>query len=219
MPVDFQIVMTNTGQTVHQLFFVDLFFNPTAVTTTTIPITNSNGYAGFTYFEVGTSKIITITSYLGFTEAITTNTVYVMVDSLQTIVESNEGNNITDELLVEVSLPPAIPPLPTPGVTPSPTPSAPNAQTSVSGIVRRLEGNWLPQFRAYVILIEQISGNPVQTAETDSSGYYEFNNVPAGSYSVKACLRLDGVDYVGIRSGIIPIDPFANVYMLPGPCT
>jgi hypothetical protein len=132
--MDFQIAMTNTSQTaVNELFFVDLFFNPSAVTTTSIPITDSNGYAGFTYFAANSSQIVTVT--------------------------------------------------------------------------------------AYVILINENSQSPAQTAETDSNGYYEFSDLPASdSYTIKACLRLDGIDYVGLRSGIVPPDPFTDIYMLEGNC-
>jgi hypothetical protein len=88
----------------------------------------------------------------------------------------------------------------------------------VSGIVRVRITDWVPQFRAVVKLVDSNS-NVIGTQLTDQNGFYEFSNIPADIYTVVACVQIDNVSFSGSRTGIIPDNPLANVYMLPGPCS
>jgi hypothetical protein len=51
------------------------------------------------------------------------------------------------------------------------------------------------------------------TQLTDANGYYSFENVPGGTYTILACLQ--NTDYYGVRPGIVPPNSTANIYMLP----
>jgi hypothetical protein len=219
-PVQFQVYITNIGEAaINHLFFVDIYFDPGTVTSQTIPISYTSGYAGVSYLMGGASRLMTITAPLGFTNATNPHTVYAMVDSSELVVESNEINNVTNALLVYVT--PAAPtatstpsPTPDPNITPTPT-SVPGA---VSGIVRRLAPDWIPQNRAIVRLLDENTGSVVAVTESDQNGLYAFNNV-SGTFTVQACIEVDGVMYVGTRTGIIAPNPLTNIYMLGGPCS
>jgi len=213
-PVTFNYIITNTGSAdITDLFYVDTYFDPAGVTSTTIPISNSVGYVAVAMLAGGNSQIITITVPGGFTGPQTTHAVYGMVDSMQQITETVETNNISDPLMVEVT--PAV-------ITPTPTSSG-----YIGGIVRRFIGSaWVPQFRVPVYLI-QTSGVPTPTivalTASDINGFYFFTNAKpiGGPYTVVACTSIitpDGaVHYVAVRTGITPPNPYVDLFMVVSP--
>jgi hypothetical protein len=79
-------------------------------------------------------------------------------------------------------------------------------------------GYWAPQARAQVYLFDEDTGERVAAMQADQEGLYQFL-VPTGSYVVMACVVLDQVSYRGARYGLTPPDPYADVFLLKGPCT
>lgn len=218
-PVTFNYIITNTGSAdITDLFYVDTYFDPTGVTSTTVPISYSVGYVAVAMLAGGSSQTITITVSGGFTGPQTTHAVYGMVDSVQQITEIVETNNVSGPLMVEVT--PVV-------ITPTPT-STPTSGGYIGGIVRRFTGStWEPQFRAQVYLL-QTSGVPTPTivaiTESDINGFYFFTNakrISSNTYTVVACSTIatpDGlVHYVAIRTGIIPPNPFVDLFMVASP--
>jgi hypothetical protein len=213
-PVQFQVAISNTGDLpINSQFFVDVYFDPAAVYTDHIPINYSSGYIAVSQLGASSSRVLTVTAPLGFTGGSSTRQVYSMVDSVVQIIEVNEENNIAGPLHLNVT--PAASPTATNTPPPGPTPLP--DQDMISGIVRsRIGGQWVPQFRAAVTLMA--GSMPVAMTSTSFSGYYEFTNVPAGDYTVMACIIIDNVVYSGQRAGITPPNEFVSIFMLPGVC-
>ena len=221
-PVQFSITVSNTGDIdISQLFFVDLYIDPGIPVppgTISIPLSLSDGFTAISAMPGQTTRVVTITSQLGFTNTPENHLVYGMVDSVEQpgdgivgqIDEVIETNNISTPLpVVDV----------TPADTPTPSPT-PDGNDSISGIVRVSITNWVPAYRALVTLINS-SAVPVASMHTDDNGFYQFTGLPADTYTVKACYELDGDTFFGNRTGISipPADPLANIFMLPGPCS
>lgn len=215
-PVQFTVNITNTGEVnVENQFFVDIYLDPTTILTDRIPLTESDGYSAVSGLNGGQSRVITITSPLGFTNNPTTHQVYGMVDSVLQISEVSELNNVTNPLTV-LNVTPAATPTPTPNLT---------GDSEISGVVQVLTSELLTQFRALVTLVDP--GAPgsgvVAITQTDAEGLYTFSNIgpaisPSG-YTIKACVTIDNNSFFGLRTGINPPTNFANVYMIPGPCS
>lgn len=208
-PVQFSVVITNTGdEAVQSQFFVDIYLDPTTILTDSIPLTDSDGYSAVSGLAGGASQVITVTSPLGFANNPTSHQIYGMVDSVLQIVESSEINNVTDPLAMN-------------NVTPAPTPTAtPNltGNDEISGVVRALIGTFLPQFRATVVLIDESTSQVIASQITDTNGFYQFDNVPAGTFTVQSCIVIDNTEYFGLRSGRTPPDPYADIFATQGVC-
>lgn len=208
-PVQFTVNITNTGEVaVENQFFVDIYLDPTTILTDRIPLTESDGYSAVSGLPGGASRVITITSPLGFTNNPTNHQVYGMVDSVLQIGEVSEVNNVTNPLSVTNV---------TPAATPTPTPNL-TGNDEISGVVRALIATFLRQFRATVVLIDESTSQVVATEITDENGYYQFDNVPAGTYSVQSCIVIDNTEYFGFRTGRTPPDPSADIFALQGAC-
>ncbi len=216
-PVTFSYMITNTGNiNVSSEFFVDTYFDPLEVTTSTVPISYSVGYIAVSNLAGGASRVVTMTINTGFPGTGTSHTVVGMVDSILQITEGDEGNNITTPLAIAVT-----PPAQTP--TPVPTPSG---DTTIAGIVRIFTGSdWVPQFRAQVYLV-QVSGVPTptvvdQTSSSVTGSYFFTNAIPGVNYSVYACYTLSGasgtVVYSAVRSGINSPNLYVDMFMMESP--
>jgi hypothetical protein len=93
-PVKFSMVISNTGDIdVNQLFFVDLYLDPTSPitpgVTINIPLSESDGYIAISSLAGNASKVITVTADFGFENSPETHLVYGMVDSVQQVGESS----------------------------------------------------------------------------------------------------------------------------------
>ena len=211
-PVQFSFTISNTGDVdIAQLFFVDLFIDPGIPVpsgTISIPLSLSDGFTSISALAGRTSRVVTVTSQLGFTNTPENHLVYGMVDSVEQINEIKENNNISTPFpYAQV----------TPADTPTPSPT-PDGNDSISGIVYVRITNWVPAYRASVTLIDS-SSNPVAQMFTDSNGFYQFTGIPVDTYTVTACYELDGDYFFGNRTGISPPDPLVNIFMLQGPCS
>lgn len=218
-PVDFTVVITNEGDVdVNSQFFVDIYIDPTEVITpgtVYIPIEQSSGYSAVSALPGGESRVITITSPLGFPNVPDPHSVYGMVDSagapgIGQVSEQLENNNVTDNPGLQVAgVIPADTPTPTPTVDPSGT-------NIIAGTVNSRVIELATQFRAVVTLID--NNGVFASTVSDENGYYQFLNIPDGTYSVQACIEIDGISYSGVRAGITPPNTVANIYMFPGGC-
>jgi uncharacterized repeat protein (TIGR01451 family) len=210
-PVQFRITVSNTGDIdIAQLFFIDVFIDPgipIPANTISIPLSLSDGFTAISQMPGRTTRVVTVTSQLGFTNTPENHLVYGMVDSVEQIDEIIETNNIsTPQPVINV----------TPADTPTPSPT-PGGNDTISGIVRVRITNWVPAYRAYVTVINS-SAVPIAQMYTDENGFYQFTGIPVDNYTVTACYELDGNYFFGNRTGITPPDPLANIFMLQGPC-
>lgn len=207
--VQFSVAITNTGEVaVENQFFVDIYLDPSTILTDRIPLTESDGYSAVSGLAGGASRVITITSPLGFTNNPATHQVYGMVDSVIQIPEVSEVNNVTDPLTVTNVIP---------GNTPTPTPNL-TGNDEIGGVVFAFLAGYLPQFRATVQLIDQNTSQVVATEITDENGYYQFDSVPVGNYTVQSCIVIDNIEYFGLRINRTPPDPYADIFANQGAC-
>lgn len=207
-PVQFGFTVTNSGSTdVDSQFFTDLYLDlPTGVYTDSIDLIYSDGYQALSGLAAGASRVLTITSPLGFTgDYVGTRTVTGMVDSLEQVEEAVETNNITGELNVEV----------TPGVSPTPSPTPGGSDTIGGQVWAYVAGRWVPQRRAQVTLLDSGSGSvvsgPILTAP---DGRYAFPGIPSGTYNAYACIVIENVTYYGTRPDVSPPSMIADIFMV-----
>lgn len=215
-PVQFSVNITNAGDIdVDTQFFVDIYLdpNPSLVLSTTIPITESDGYSAVSSLAGGASRVITITSPLGFAnEPINDHRVYGFVDSLEQVSETDETNNISWSLT----------PIPvTPAATPTPSPTPINGSSEISGGAFIFENGLVPQFRATLRLIDDSTGLVIASTSSDQNGFYQFLGVPppTSTYTVSGCIIIDSEEYYGTATGIVPPNLTTYVFMFGGvPC-
>lgn len=207
-PVQFRVPITNVGQVdVNSQFFVDIFIDPPTVYPEYIPIPPNPAYSAIGSIPGGGSKVITITSEIGFTGGASLRQVYSMVDSLRTVSESDETNNIA--YLADVTVIPAD--------TPEPT-ATPDGFNTISGRVRFPSSNYPPQNRARVYLINNDTANTVSYVQTDGFGNFSFNNISmnTGGYKVVACFDLEGAAFYENSNPVIyPPNSFAFIFLVP----
>lgn len=219
-PVQFSVPITNAGDVnVDSQFFVDVYIEPdeTLVLSHTIPITESDGYSAVSSLAGGEGRVITITAQLGFPNPNPTPSpqpVYGFVDSLEQIAEDIETNNISQPPLPVINV--------TPAATPTPTATPGGGDDEISGAVYTFEeDDLIPQHRALISLIDDASGNVVATTESDQYGFYAFTGVPmpTTTYSLTACITIDGNEWFGFLNGIVPPNTLAILIMFEGPCS
>ncbi|MCZ7666243.1 MAG: hypothetical protein M5U34_02860 [Chloroflexi bacterium] len=128
-PVVFRATISNTGEeAITSQFYVDVFINPTHINDDYISLDQSSGYTAVSALAAQSSRVVTLTAPSGFPPDVITHSVYAMVDSLRTIAEPLESDNIWGPLTVTGILPP------TPLITVTPTcSSTPTATITVNG--------------------------------------------------------------------------------------
>lgn len=206
-PTDFRVTITNTSNIpIENQFQVDIFIDPENVTQDSIAIEESDGSVIVDSIGAGQSRIITITAPLGFDNSFDANTpVYSMVDSLQTINETDENNNISLSTTISER-----PPAPTPEPTSTNTPS----NIGISGTVN-YPTKQETTFRTEILVLNENNQPTAFTFADRTTGDYSFFNLPEGTYTIKACGTTD-IDsekyYYGLIEGIIiPPDSVANI--------
>ena len=200
-PLTITYLITNVGTAnVTDLFYVDTFFNPLNVTSTTIPISYSVYYVAIGSLAAGQTRTLTMTiPHNSFFDGITPlQAVMGMVDSILQIGETNETNNITLPLYVPV-------------VTPTPGPGC------LSGITRYFDGqSWVPASLAELYLVE--NGTVVATTVSGPTGYFAFASgcTSGTNFTVASCYETTTEVYYGSRSGLTPPNSYVDVFMIPG---
>lgn len=207
-PLQFEFTISNIGDIdVDTQFFTDVYLDPpaTAIRPEGIGLDHSDGYQASSSLAAGATRVIVVNSPLGFTGGLVgTRTVYGMVDSVLQVAEGDETNNVSSALHV---------PNVTPAPSPTPSPTVEGAG-EISGQVMAFIGNWAPQRRAQVWLVDTstatVSAGPVQT---EYDGRYFIGGVAPGTYNLYACIEIDNLTFVGARPGISPSTPFGDIFM------
>ena len=203
-PVTFEVPITNTGDiAIDTLFFVDVLFDPEAGH-------YSEAYTAVSSLAGNSTVTLTITSPIGFANFAGTHEVIGWVDSFDHAIESDESNNLSDPLEVTV---------PEFGMTPTSTP-LPNGSETISGVVHVLDGTFLRMERAAIEVVDETSGLTIGFTYSDENGFYSVENIPNGStYTVQTCIIIDNTEFFGLRTNRSVPDPFADIFVIQGPCS
>ena len=213
-PVVFSVEVENAGtlDAISQ-FFVGIYFNPqpapTDGATTHIDQSYREAIFAVSGLGLGQTRVVTLTVSDGF-ESEGAYDVYAVVDSdpgpIGVIDERYETNNIAGPLSVDVVPGPTPTPTPTatPGATatPSPTPEQPGSIVGQT-FVTAAGGGQQPQAQVEVRLYDEASGDLLETTHSDTEGNYFFSGVNAGSYTLTACVVIDGIEYFYSVSGVV----------------
>ena len=92
-------VTNNSDITLYNMFFIDLFINPTEVFEDSIPLAESDAFMMLTSLAAGETRFITFTLQNGLPRD--AEAIYAMVDTAQVIEESSEVNNVSAPLELE----------------------------------------------------------------------------------------------------------------------
>jgi len=232
-PLVFSVEVENAGNldAISQ-FFVGIYFDPqpapTDGVTTHIDSTYREAIAAVSGLGMGQTRVVTLTVSDGF-ESEGSYDVYAMVDSdpgpTGVIEERYEANNLAGPLSVNVEPGPTPTPTATatPGATPTPSPT-PEDSGSIVGqtFVTAAGGGQQPQANVEVRLFDEASGDLVDTAYSDTEGNYFFNPVNPGSYTLTACVVIDGTEYFYSVSGVV-VNPglptSEDLFLEPGICS
>jgi hypothetical protein len=105
-PVSFTVTIQNVGNVpLTGPIQTDIFLHPAIVLSTSIPISQSNGFLVVNGLGVGETAVLTFTIPTGFGPGPLYRQVYAMVDSGQAIPEVDETNNISLPLELVVGRP------------------------------------------------------------------------------------------------------------------
>ena len=95
-PVEFEVTVRNLGYVdVNTAFFVDLFVNPTTLNPDGIPPAQSSGSIAVANLAGGENKIVNITLPAGLPLPNGSHAIYAMADTLNSIAETTETNNVS----------------------------------------------------------------------------------------------------------------------------
>lgn len=213
-PVVFSVEIENAGtlDAISQ-FFVGLYVDPQPApidgVTTHIDSSYREAIAAVSGLGVGQTRVVTFTLSDGF-DSEGTYELYAIVDSdpgpTGVIDERYENNNLAGPLTLEVEPGPTPTPTPTatPGATPTPSPT-PEEPGSIVGqtFVTAAGGSLQPQANVEVNLFDEGSGTLIETTHSDTEGTYFFTSVDPGSYTLTACVVIDGTEYFYSVSGVV----------------
>lgn len=210
-PVVFEAQVSNVGNldAVSQ-FFAGLYFDPTPTpqkgVTSHISQDFRQALVGVNGLAAGASKTVTFTVEDGF-ESGGNHVVYAVADSDPgpygvIDVEEDELDNISDPLQVSVSVPTPTPvptgPAPTPTNTPTPEPE----QDPGTLVITVFTYDGQPQANARIEVIDESDGSTAAVGYSDLNGTHLFPDIPAGTYSVTACVTVENIDYYSFVTGI-----------------
>ncbi|MCB9422813.1 MAG: hypothetical protein H6667_23640 [Ardenticatenaceae bacterium] len=205
-PVDFRVTITNTGDVdVNSQFYVDIFLDPTGVTSATIPYDQSGGFVAFGSLAAHASRVITITASAGFANGPANHQVYAMVDTLLQVDEENETNNVSAPLTVNdvILISPYITLLPNCG-------AGPNVQFAVQGF------DW-PQNETINLSWDDALQSTISTGSSTSfSLTWQRFGLTTGSYEVKAAAE-NGLEATAVFT--IPCSSSPTSVTISGPAT
>jgi len=173
LPLDFLVTIANVGdRPVNNLFWVDLY--------SADPVTRSIAWAAVGFMDVGVTLPLTITFQSGF-EVTGTYPVWAVVDSMDEVVEGDEGDNEFGPITVTVSAE---------GEPPPPPPSGTAEIVGETWI--SLSGGLSPYPRAAV----RLTGCGVEklTYSNDDAAY-AFTALPACTYTVVGETWISGRRY------------------------
>ncbi|MBN1876346.1 MAG: pilus assembly protein, partial [Anaerolineae bacterium] len=177
-------VMNDSAIDVASLFWLDLYVDP--VSGTPLSQQASVDYVAINALSAGST--ISLTMYVpdGF-DATGDYTVQAMVDTWDQILETNEDNNVSALLPVQITVDN---PVPTPTPTPAVIPGPPGSIQGSTYLNFRLQSN-------VSVYVYDADGRLWGSGRSDVNGNYFISNVPAGDYMVVGVLRLANVLYQG----------------------
>lgn len=200
-PLEFQVVITNSGTSdIIYPFYVDVWLNPT-------PTSRHANYVLVPSLSGGVTQTLMIAAPFGYEYNSGNMSYFGEVDMGNLVFETNDFNNLSD-----VS---ATVPIATAIATPTYEPT-PNGAFQVNGVTRVFRQGWAIQPRVFVRLIDSSSAI-VASALTDYNGYFHFDGVFSGSYTLITCVSINGQQFANITPITVPIG-FQNIYMTPGGC-
>ena len=107
----------------------------------------------------------------------------------------------------------------TPTATPTASPTnTPTPAGDISGVVRYLAGSYIRWANADVMLWDESTTTLLSTTVTDENGYYEFTQLPAGSYKAIACGYVGSTSIAGERLTTTVPNPSVDVFANAGTC-
>jgi len=210
-PLTFTVSIANVGETAtHNLFWVDLFVDPTGPISPTNPPLDESGYwAAVNSLDAGASIVLTLYLLAGV-DATGEHAAYVMADTLRGVAEFDELDNVGGPLTFYVS---EEPPTPVPAFVPM---AASVESGAISGSTwLHLSGDTTPQGRVTVYCYN----GDMLVAETisDRDGNYLLQDLPSGTYTVIGESVIDGVLYSDIAWGIAvksgETTPYVTLYI------
>lgn len=177
--------ISNIGERdVSTLHWVDLYADPTGG-----DLTSQISVDYVALNAMGAGSTISFTMYVpdGF-DTLGVHTIQVMVDTWNQITESDEGNNVSAVLSVDLTIGNLEPePTSTPAITPG-------VRGAIEGYTRYDEGGYLSNVAVYVYGVDsRLWGS----TRSDIDGAYKVDDLPAGEYLVVGQLRVADAQHVG----------------------
>ena len=223
MPVQFQAVITNTGELdVNNQFFVALYADPDPPpinATTHLSQEFRVALAAVNGLPAGSAQTVLFVANFPSSNVagLVTKQVYGMVDAepgpIGLIVEADETNNITAALATEM--------YDTGDATPPPEPGT----GRLRGITYVwINGNMNPQYNVEVRATRTDPPPPTLAgaAFSNASGIYLIDDLLAGNYTVTGCAVINNISYAGSNATAVVTEgqvTVINLYLFPGACT
>jgi len=195
-PLTFTVAVHNAGETAaNNLFWVDLYVDPTQVLSPTNPLVEeSDTWAAVSSLEPGASITLTLYYHAGL-DAVGAYEAYAMADTWNQVVESDELDNLSDALDVTIEVTGTLP-TPTPTTTPAPVEDG-----AISGSTwLYINGDLVLQGRVNVYCYD----GDVLIGETlsEQDGSYLLEGVPPGTYTVVGEATINDVLYSDLVTDI-----------------
>ncbi len=196
-PLTFTVRVSNIGNAaVNNLFWVDLYINPSATISPTNPAAETSvAWVAISSLEAGRSITISMI-YSDGIPLIGSYPVYAMVDTLEKVYESNEMDNVYGPVTLNVSQA-STPPTPTP--TPTPIPIANGAASGSTWI--SLNGDIVAQGRVDVYCYDS-NYNLVAQTISDQNGLFHLDNIPPGVYTMIGQTTINDRAFTGLVTNI-----------------
>jgi len=178
-PLAFRVAVENQGtRPVNNLFWVDLYASQPS------PQAAGIAWAAVSGLGVGDSTTLTITVQNGF-EMTGTYTIWASADSWDQVSETDETNNDSSPIAVEITQEGEPPPTPPSG-----------SGTIVGETWVSMTGIPVPHGRTDVRCLDG-EGQVVASTTSDDAAEYELSDLPMGAYTVIGETWIDGVRYSG----------------------
>ena len=183
-PLAFRVAVENQGtRPVNNLFWVDLYASQPSPQATGI------AWAAVSGLGVGDSTTLTITVQNGF-EMTGTYTIWASADSWDQVSETDETNNDSSPIAVEITQE---------GEPPPPPPAG--SGTIVGETWVSMTGIPVPHGRTDVRCLDG-EGQVIASTTSDDTAKYALSDLPAGTYTVIGETWIDGIRYSRTLDGV-----------------
>ena len=195
-PLAFRVAVENQGtRPVNNLFWVDLYASQPDPQATGI------AWAAVSGLGVGDSTTLTVTVQNGF-EMTGTYTIWASADSWDQVSETDETNNDSSPVAVEVSQ------------EGEPPPTPPSGSGTIAGETWvSMTGFPVPHGRTDVRCLDE-EGQVIASTTSDDTAKYALSDLPAGIYTVIGETWIDGVRYSRTLDGVVVDDNKTTVLLI-----